>query len=250
MRTYINKTRDRSISRRATNTRNQTLTEHPEIMEIVSQKKTQWYKDHPEYLEKLSERMSGDKNPAKRDDVKEKISKSVKLLEISGENHPNWQGGPVKSFCEYCGEEIYIQRHMIDNGKRHFCSRKCASKGISFKLEKNPRWLGGISFEPYCPKWTPELRERIRAFFNYECVICGKTTEENGEALSCHHVEYNKQACCDGKIVHFAALCRKCHNKTNSNRSNWEDILHKIIDEIYDDKSYYTKEEWSELKCY
>jgi hypothetical protein len=113
--------------------------------------------------------------------------------------------------------------------------------------ENNPMWRGGISFEPYCPKWTKELKERIRARFDYECIMCGKTTEENGEELSCHHVEYNKMSCCDGKPVHFASLCCKCHSRTggsDKNRVKWQTMIHRIIDEIYGGKSYYTKEEY------
>lgn len=107
----------------------------------------------------------------------------------------------------------------------------------------NGCWLGGLSFEPYCPKWTKDLRNRIRAFFNYECLVCGKSTEENVKQLSCHHITYNKQACCDGKPVQFAALCITCHAKTNKDRDRWEAMLHRIIIEIYDGRSYYTKEE-------
>ena len=114
--------------------------------------------------------------------------------------------------------------------------------------EKNGRWDGGKSFEPYCPKWTQDLRRRIRAFFEYQCITCSKTTKENKELLSCHHVEYDKQACCDGKPVQFAALCRRCHIRTNSDKPRWEAIFHRIIDEIYNGKSYYTKEEWAALQ--
>jgi hypothetical protein len=119
--------------------------------------------------------------------------------------------------------------------------------------ENNGRWLGGISFEPYCPKFNKDLKRRIRAFFDNRCVLCGKPESENGRQhrkLSCHHVEYNKSACCDGKPVHFAALCMNCHVHTNLDRERWEDILHKIIDEIYDGRSYYTKDEWERMnKC-
>lgn len=111
--------------------------------------------------------------------------------------------------------------------------------------ENNGRWLGGISFEPYCPKFNQDLRHRVRAFFEFRCVLCGKTTEENGRALHCHHVEYNKNACCDGKPVHFAALCGRCHIKTNIDRERWEAMLHRAIDEIWNGRSYYTKEEMS-----
>jgi hypothetical protein len=110
--------------------------------------------------------------------------------------------------------------------------------------EKSPMWKGGLSFEPYCPKFNRDLKKRIRAFFNHQCVICGKTTEENTKSLACHHVEYNKRACCDGMPVHFATLCACCHTKTNHDRSRWEEMMHRIIDEIYNGKSYFTKEEW------
>jgi hypothetical protein len=112
--------------------------------------------------------------------------------------------------------------------------------------EKNTNWQGGISFKPYCPKFNEDLRKRVRDFFNNQCILCGKSKDENGENLSVHHVEYNKNACCDGKLACFAALCHKCHTKTTKsyNRQSWENILHIIIDYLYDGKSYYTKSEY------
>lgn len=106
----------------------------------------------------------------------------------------------------------------------------------------NPNWQGGISYEPYCPKFNDEFKERIRGFFDYRCVMCGKHQSEERQPLCCHHVEYNKQACCDGKPAHFAALCRKHHNKTSGKaRQRWEDMLHRVIDEVYDGRSYLPK---------
>lgn len=108
---------------------------------------------------------------------------------------------------------------------------------------KNPNWKDGASFEPYCPKFNEDLKQRIRAFFDHRCVLCGKTTKENKKQLSCHHVEYNKNACCDGEPVHFAALCNQCHSKTGKGREGWENMMHRIIDEMYDGRSYFTKSE-------
>lgn len=105
-------------------------------------------------------------------------------------------------------------------------------------------WQGGISFEPYCPQFNENLKIRVRAFFGNRCVLCGKSQSDCDRALSVHHVEYNKNACCDGKPVHFAALCHNCHSKTNTNRDRWEVMLHQIIGEIYNGRSYFTKEEW------
>jgi hypothetical protein len=108
---------------------------------------------------------------------------------------------------------------------------------------KHYNWQDGKSYEPYCPKFNENLKKRIRAFFNNECILCGKTKEENNQNMSCHHVEYDKKACCDGKLVHFATLCQSCHSKTNHERARWENMLHIIIDYIYEGKSYYTKKE-------
>lgn len=150
-----------------------------------------------------------------------------------------------------CGIETIVQGSNLISGATKSCG--CLRKEIMQERcgSNNPNWLGGISFEPYCPLWTKELRQRIRSFFNNECVICGKTTEENKKKLHCHHITYDKNACCDGKPIHFAALCNSCHSKTNGNsenRARWEAILHRIIDEIYDGKSYYIKEEYKNLQ--
>ena len=141
--------------------------------------------------------------------------------------------------CLNCGQPVKVYK------KNKFCSKSCVGKYRHGPLSSN--WKGGISFEPYCQKFNRDLKRRIRAFFNNECVICGKTKIENKKELSCHHVTYNKMVCCDGKPVHFTALCGSCHAKTNHDRERWEAILHTIIDYLYDGKSYYTKDEWKNV---
>jgi len=195
--------------------------EHPE--EIKEYKK-QYSKEHTEEIREYNKK------------YREKHKKESKeYSEKYNDDHK------IDIICLNCGQPA---KAFKKDGK--FCSHSCSGKYYSGP--KNPNWLGGISFEPYCPKFNNDLRRRIRSFFNYECVLCGKTAEENrSRQLSCHHVMYNKMSCCDGKPVHFAALCIFCHNKTNGNQENrerWESMLHRIIDEIYDGKSYFTKEEW------
>ena len=110
-------------------------------------------------------------------------------------------------------------------------------------------WNGGSSMAPYCEKWTPNLRKRIRAFFDYECILCGKSTEDNGEPLCCHHGYYNKETCCDDSTPIFAVLCRSCHNRTTAgDRNQWTHLLSDIIHERYGGKSYFTKEEFKKYK--
>jgi hypothetical protein len=154
-------------------------------------------------------------------------------LKAYGEAHKK------EGVCLQCGEFTKI--------KEKFCSRRCS---YQYHVGENTvTWKGGISFEPYCPKFNNDLRRRVRIFFDNHCVMCGKSGEDNGIALSVHHIEYNKDGCCDGNPVHFAALCNKCHAKTSNfkDRQRWENMLHRLIDEVYGGRSYYTKEEWEAL---
>jgi hypothetical protein len=191
----------------------------------------------------------------------------------------------IEKTCEHCGELFYITPWKEKHGSRKFCSMKCyreahrgdelvckvcgkifysnlhkmhKNRGIYCSVicrlndmfgEGNPNWCGGSSFGKYCKKFNGNLKIRVRAYFGYKCIVCGKTTEENGRQLDVHHIEYNKSACCDGKSVHFAALCRECHTRTTpkKNREYWETVLHRIIDEIYGSRSYFTKEEWKTI---
>ena len=137
-------------------------------------------------------------------------------------------------------------RHRSDEAKAKISAT--LKMDIRRRGENNPNWKGGISFEPYCPKFNRDLKKRIREFFQNKCLLCGITAEDNTRQLSCHHVNYNKNACCDGKPIHFAALCSTCHSKTGGGeRPRWEEIFHRIIDEMYDGRSYFTKEEWREI---
>ena len=106
--------------------------------------------------------------------------------------------------------------------------------------DKNGNWKGGISFEPYCPKFNREFKERVRAFFGYKCVECG--TPQNGEKLSVHHVNFNKKTCCDNSIPLFVTLCRNCHMKTNHNRPYWEQHFTSLINDKYGGKCYLPRE--------
>jgi hypothetical protein len=119
--------------------------------------------------------------------------------------------------------------------------------GNSRKGDKNPRWLGGVSFEPYCIKFNNEFKERVRAFFGYQCVECYH--KQNGEKLHIHHVDFNKNSCCDPNIPKlFVPLCHSCHGKTNHKREYWEQHFTDMINQYYQGKCYLTKEEMEELK--
>lgn len=110
-------------------------------------------------------------------------------------------------------------------GKKHTPEtiRKMKENHADLSGCKNPRWLGGKSFEPYCDKFTKSLKEQVRDNFNRMCIICGES--ENGEKLSVHHIDYSKLQGCRGQRWALVPICRTCHSKTNHNRWYWFNLL-------------------------
>lgn len=139
-----------------------------------------------------------------------------------------------------------------------------------FSGSKNPAWVGGNK-KGYCPdKWTTEFRRRIRAFFENTCVECGEV--QGKTLLHCHHVYFNKRACCevspDGKYYSnlgivgnpntfeiigdpnkFVPLCKSCHAKTShkSKREYYARRYESLVNDRCGGKSYLSKKEYEEL---
>ena len=109
----------------------------------------------------------------------------------------------------------------------------------------HPNWRGGTSYEPYCIKFTPEFKERVRDFWGRRCGVCGMSEEENiefcGRKLAVHHINYDKQTCCNGNDPLFIANCHKCHPRTNFHREYWEEVLSNFIMIYYDGECYLPK---------
>jgi hypothetical protein len=116
--------------------------------------------------------------------------------------------------------------------------------------ELHPNWQGGISFEPYCQKFTDEFKERVRAFFGYQCQECGYVWQPNEKKLAVHHVNYKKDACCSSDITPlFVPVCPNgCHAKTNHNRIFWEYWFTEMINRLYGGKCFFTKEEFTKYR--
>lgn len=158
--------------------------------------------------------------------------------------------------CPVCGTIFYIR--YTNEGNRTYCSEECYRSGMEPVWKKqgllntgwlSPNWRGGITNGEYCNKFNADLRRRVRVFFKNKCFLCGKPQEENGKRLAVHHVNYNKNACCDSSRVMMVPLCLECHGKTNHDRERWEDYFEKILKEQYNYKCYYTKEEYNNLKA-
>lgn len=233
----------------------------------------------PEIAKRHSEimkgKMVGDKNPSKRPEVRQKISEARKGHTVSQETRKKLSDA---NMGHKDSEETRKKKSIASTGRRH---RPEICKQLSIRMKehnpshnpevlkkisetkkqwhkdhrgyqdgpKNPNWKGGLSYYPYCPKFNEDLRTRVRAFFDYECVVCGKPDwlNKNHYHHHVHHVDYNKDACCDGKPVQFVSLCPSCHMKTNGSRDRWEKMFLTILYEVYDNRSYFTKKEWKAI---
>ena len=193
-----------------------------------------------------------------------------------GENSSHWLGGQITIKCDICGTEF--ERDRNQEGRAKCCSPRCrglwmAKNGLLPKLpimtgENHPQWIGGP--KEYCEKFNKDFKNRIRAFFDYKCVECG--TPQDGELLHCHHVYYDKKACCNinengifksnlgiranphsfeivGDPNKFVALCRSCHAMTTgkNNRADWARHFENIINNYYLGKSYFSKDEYEKM---
>ena len=142
---------------------------------------------------KISETMKGDKHHYYGKhfsaEHKRKLSESLKG-KLAGENNPNY------------GKKASLETRR----KMSECRR----------LEKNPRWLGGKSFEPYGLEFNEELKRSIRERDNYTCQYMGEPAKD------CHHIDYDKTHNTPDNLI---TLCRKCHTMANSNRTYWKRLF-------------------------
>jgi hypothetical protein len=152
----------------------------------------------------------------------------------------------VVTYCRWCGKELKLQKNQVR--KNNYCNLSHKGKFESLnhpvigqKGENNHMWRGGISFEPYCQLFNDEFKERCREFWGRKCGVCGKTEKENGQKLQVHHINYDKQVCCNSTKPLFIPLCKQCHNKTNINRTGWENILTNFVMVYLNGECYYSR---------
>lgn len=177
-------------------------------------------KNHSEKSNKRNSKSH--KGNVSSDETKLKLSKS-----FSGKNNPN--------FGKKMTDEQKLKISETLKGRKHTEEHKRKNREANLG-EKNHSWRGGISFEPYCHKFTSEFKERVRDFFDGKCFVCGR--KNKNRKLSVHHVNYDKMVCCNDVKPLFVALCTSCHIKTNFNREYWEEKLTQQLMSKYGDKCY------------
>lgn len=127
----------------------------------------------------LSQRMKRD-NPMRKEEVARKVREILKKRIAAGELIPYLNTDEGK----------YV------SGGRHWA------------------WQGGISEDPYPPQFSSYLKRKIRKRDGYTCRNCGRK-----EALTVHHIDYNKDNCAPCNLI---TVCVSCNSKANAGRERWK----------------------------
>lgn len=190
-------------------------------------------KHSEEWCKKIGDSHRGKKLPPMSEESKKKISKTLM-------GHTPWNKGK-KGVQVSSRRGIHLSEEMKKRISQSLTGRiqsaeTLRKRSVALRGEKHYNWQGGISRLPYCWKFSPEFKERVRAFFHYQCTECG--TPQNGKRLHVHHVNFNKMSCCDNIPPLFVALCNHCHGITQKNREYWEQHFTEIIEGYYQGQCY------------
>ena len=205
---------------------------------------------------KISESNKGKKHKPVLEETKKKISITLKK-NLSWRGKPRSDETKLKISLKNKGKKLSeeTKRKIILNHRRfqsEETKRKIKEKLIGHKvseetkekiskilkgklsLNKNPAWLGGISFEPYDIRFNDEFKNIIRLRDNFCCFNCGISEQKHlilfGRKLSVHHINYNKK---DTYLSNCITLCLKCNILANKNRGFWEKYYQDKLKDKY-----------------
>jgi hypothetical protein len=127
--------------------------------------------------------------------------------------------GPLESMCSN-GHKYITSWNNWQQGKRCNTCYKLSKFGAG-----NPSWLGGISYEPYCPIWTDkEYKEDIKLRDGNRC-LNPHCNSKNPNDLTIHHIDYNKKNCHPNNLI---TVCRSCNARANYNRE-WHTAWYQAL---------------------
>ena len=123
------------------------------------------------------------------------------------------QGNPM--FGRKHSSETIAKLRAASSGKRPSGETR-EKMALSHLGPKSHYWKGGVANEAYGNGFKKYLKTRVRKRDGYRCQICN--VRENGKALDCHHIDYNKQ---NNAMANLVALCHPCHSLTSTHRDRW-----------------------------
>lgn len=186
---------------------------------------------NPKMKKELSKRMKGDNNPAKRPEVRIKISKKLTGRKLSEETKEKLSK-VLTGFKHSDEAKLNMKMSQINNWKsevRRERGRLAIVKNWENaeyrknQIEKNSgenhwNWQGGITCNSYPEDWTNALKESIRIRDDYRCKVCCTKEKDLKTKLDVHHIDYNKENCNPDNLI---SLCHTCHMRTNYDREKW-----------------------------
>jgi len=75
---------------------------------------------------------------------------------------------------------------------------------------------------PYSSEWTAKLRKQVAERDGYTCQLCSEVLPDR---WGTHHIDYDKD---NNDPFNLIFLCNYCHNKTNGNRTFWEQYFKQL----------------------
>jgi hypothetical protein len=201
------------------------------------------------HSEETKARMSASAVGKSKTELQKEKQRVVMSGRYDGENNPFFGKHHKKETVELIRQKN-LGKVIPNDMKVHLSEvhkKRCANPVVRIEMaerqmgERSHFWKGGVSFDPYCIKFNRPFKERVRSFFDNKCVECG--TEQPSRKLVVHHVDFNKNTCCDNTKPLFVLLCMSCHAKTNFNRGYWKPHFTDIINTKYNGKCYLTKDE-------
>lgn len=171
-------------------------------------------------FERYPSQINGEHNFCSNDCKNEWMEEAYK-----GENNHQYKGEELEVECDWCGETTRKSKYKLERDERHFCSDGCYRNWRSKNIrgENHPRWEENSDRINYGGSW-PRQREKRLEKDGYECVVCGKSNEqekeEHNRGLSVHHITKAKEFLQeDGtldekeahKIENLISLCHNCH---------------------------------------
>ena len=174
------------------------------------------HKRTPEAIEKTA---SFHRGRTRSKETCEKISKAN-----SGTNHPMYgkkhsEATKLKMAATRKGRafteehKLRISESMMGKTHSDEHNRKVSAARQGISLDD---WNGYVSFEPYCPRFNNQLKERIRNRDGITCGLCGTGEIQNGQRLSVHHIDGDKMQGCVGQRWYLCALCISCNSRPDT----------------------------------
>ena len=126
-------------------------------------------------------------------------------------------GESLEVLCKYCGKYFIPKNDIVDrrvsvlngyaSGDQYlYCSENCKLSCPIFGQVKYPKGFKKQSSREV----NPLIRQMCFERDNWECQICGKSTDE--VQLHCHHIEgYTQNPRLGNDIENVITLCKDCH---------------------------------------